>query len=37
MDPNDAQGTIWVEMLELVEPGTEAARNIIRDSVQLVR
>ena len=37
MDPNDSRGTIWVEMLELVEPGTAAARNIIRDSVQLVR
>lgn len=37
MDPNDSRGTIWVEMLELVEPGTAAARNIIRDSIQLVR
>jgi hypothetical protein len=37
MDKNDAKGTIWVEMLELVEPGTVAARNIIRDTVQLVR
>lgn len=37
MDKNDARGTIWVEMLELVEPGTEAARNIIRDNVQLFR
>jgi len=37
MDKNDSKGTIWVEMLELVEPGTVAARNIIRDSVQLVR
>lgn len=37
MDPNDSRGTIWVEMIELVEPGTAAARNIIRDSIQLVR
>jgi hypothetical protein len=35
MDKND--GTIWAEMLQVVEPGTAAARNIIRDSVQLVR
>ena len=35
MDKND--GTIWAEMIELVEPGTAAARNIIRDSVQLYR
>jgi Flp pilus assembly protein TadG len=37
MDKNDSNGTVWVEMIELVEPGTTAARNIIRDSVQLVR
>jgi Flp pilus assembly protein TadG len=37
MDKNDSRGTIWVEMIELVEPGTVAARNIIRDTVQLVR
>jgi hypothetical protein len=37
MDKNDAAGTVWVEMIELVEPGTAAARNIIRDTVQLVR
>ena len=37
MDANDAGQTIRLEMIELVEPGTEAARNIIRDSVQLVR
>jgi len=37
MDKNDSRGTIWVEMLELVEPGTAAARNIIRDAIQLVR
>jgi hypothetical protein len=37
MDKNDSRGTIWVEMLELVEPGTAAARNIIRDNVQLFR
>jgi hypothetical protein len=30
-------GTFWVEMIEVVEPGTEAARGIIRDSVQLMR
>jgi Flp pilus assembly protein TadG len=30
-------GTIWAEMVDLVEPGTAAARNIIRDSVQLHR
>lgn len=35
MDKND--GTIWAEMIHIVEPGTAAARNIIRDSVQLVR
>ena len=35
MDKN--YGTIWVEMVELVEPGTVGARNIIRDSVQLFR
>ena len=35
MDKND--GTIWAEMTQIVEPGTAAARNIIRDSVQLVR
>ena len=37
MDKNDSRGTIWVEMIELVEPGTAAARNIIRDTIQLVR
>jgi Flp pilus assembly protein TadG len=37
MDKNDTRGTIWVEMIELVEPGTAAARNIIRDSIQLFR
>jgi hypothetical protein len=37
MDKNDSRGTIWVEMLELVEPGTTAARNIIRDNIQLFR
>jgi hypothetical protein len=37
MDKNDSKGTIWVEMIQLVEPGTAAARNIIRDSVQLFR
>ena len=37
-EPMDKQdGTIWVEMMQLVEPGTAAARNIIRDTVQLVR
>jgi hypothetical protein len=30
-------GTFWVEMVQLVEPGTEAARGIIRDTIQLVR
>jgi Flp pilus assembly protein TadG len=35
MDKND--GTIWAEMVELVEPGTLTARNYIRDSVQLYR
>lgn len=35
LDKND--GTIWAEMIQIVEPGTAAARNIIRDSVQLVR
>jgi len=35
MDKND--GTIWAEMIQVVEPGTAAARNIIRDSVQLMR
>jgi hypothetical protein len=35
MDKQD--GTIWAEMVSLVEPGTAAARNIIRDSVQLQR
>jgi hypothetical protein len=37
-EPMDKQdGTIWAEMVSLVEPGTAAARNIIRDSVQLQR
>jgi hypothetical protein len=37
-EPMDKQdGTIWAEMIQIVEPGTAAARNIIRDSVQLVR
>ncbi|HEX2725367.1 MAG TPA: TadE family protein [Beijerinckiaceae bacterium] len=31
------EGTFMVELVELVEPGTAAARNVIRDSVQLVR
>jgi hypothetical protein len=35
MDKHD--GTIWAEMVEVVEPGTAAARNILRDTVQLVR
>lgn len=35
MDKHD--GTIWAEMIGLVEPGTADARNIIRDSVQLYR
>jgi hypothetical protein len=35
MDKND--GTIWAEMVEIVEPGTLTARNYIRDSVQLYR
>ena len=35
MDKND--GTIWAEMVELVEPGTLTARTYIRDSVQLYR
>jgi Flp pilus assembly protein TadG len=35
MDKNDA--TIWAELVELVEPGTDGARTIIRDTVQLVR
>ncbi|PSC03759.1 hypothetical protein SLNSH_17615 [Alsobacter soli] len=35
MDKND--GTIWAEMVELVEPGTASARGIIRDSVELYR
>ncbi len=37
-EPVDKQdGTIWAEMTVLLEPGTAAARNIIRDSVQLYR
>jgi hypothetical protein len=35
MDKND--GTIWAEMVELLEPGTPGARNVIRDTVQLYR
>lgn len=35
MDKND--GTIWTELVEIVEPGTAAARHIIRDTVQLYR
>jgi hypothetical protein len=37
-EPMDKQdGTIWVEMVQIVEPGTAAARNIIHDNVQLYR
>jgi hypothetical protein len=35
MDKQD--GTIWAEMVQLIEPGTAAARNIIHDDVQLFR
>ena len=35
MDKND--GTIWAEMIDLIEPGTAAARTYIRDSVVLYR
>ncbi|HEV2557618.1 MAG TPA: TadE/TadG family type IV pilus assembly protein [Microvirga sp.] len=35
MDKND--GTIWAEMIELVEPGRPSAKGIIRDTVQLYR
>jgi Flp pilus assembly protein TadG len=35
MDKNDS--TIWVEMVEVLEPGTVAARGIVRDTVQLYR
>jgi hypothetical protein len=31
------EGAFFVEFVELVEPGTAAARNVIRDAVQLVR
>ena len=31
------EGAFMVELVELVEPGTAAARNVIRDTVQLVR
>jgi Flp pilus assembly protein TadG len=31
------EGAFFVEFVELVEPGTAAARNVIRDTVQLVR
>ena len=37
-EPMDKQdGTIWAEMVQLIEPGTAAARNIIHDDVQLFR
>lgn len=34
---NKNEGSIWAELVEIVEPGTAAARNIIRDTVQLYR
>jgi Putative Flp pilus-assembly TadE/G-like len=35
MDKND--GTIWVELVDVVEPGTPAAKEILRETVQLYR
>jgi Flp pilus assembly protein TadG len=35
MDKNDA--TIWVELVDVVEPGTPAAKDILRETVQLYR
>lgn len=35
MDKQDA--TIWVELVDVVEPGTPAAREILRETVQLYR
>jgi Flp pilus assembly protein TadG len=35
VDKND--GTFWVELVEVVEPGTPAAKEILRESVQLYR
>ena len=37
-EPVDKQdGTIWVELVDVVEPGTPAAKEILRESVQLYR
>ena len=35
MDKHD--GTIWVELVDVVEPGTPAAKEILRETVQLYR
>ena len=35
MDKHD--GTIWVELVDVVEPGTPAAKEILRDTLQLYR
>jgi len=32
-----ADGTIWVELVDVIEPGTPAARDILRETVQLYR
>ncbi len=37
-EPMDKQdGTIWVELVEVLEPGTPPARDVVRDTVQLYR
>ncbi|HEX8164936.1 MAG TPA: pilus assembly protein TadG-related protein [Beijerinckiaceae bacterium] len=37
-EPVDKQdGTFWVELVEVVEPGTPAAKEILRETVQLYR
>jgi hypothetical protein len=37
-EPMDkADGTIWVELVDVIEPGTPAAREILHETVQLYR
>ena len=35
IDKND--GTIWVELTDIVEPGTSSARGIVQDVIKLFR